>query len=161
MRLLISDNQVNPIAWEISKIEDTMPLGITYFTIKQDLFNPVVDNKELMIADYFKSNIEPENADEVEETHDIKIKFNSPAVIKVGGSYKTFSAVSETESFNSSLLNWIVDGLSDEEYSYTISPATIKLKASKNYNLIGKVFSLNLYYNGILVDSIQVEVVGL
>ena len=52
MRFLISDNKINPIAWEVSKTEDTNPVGITKVILKQDFFDPNRDNKELMIADY-------------------------------------------------------------------------------------------------------------
>ena len=45
MRFLISDNKKNPIAWEVSKREDTFPVGITKITMKQSLFNPNTDNR--------------------------------------------------------------------------------------------------------------------
>lgn len=161
MRLLISDNQIEPIAWEISKIEDTMPVGITYFTIKQDLYNPNIDNKELMIADYYKSKVEPVKDDEDDYRNDIKIKYNAQAAIKVGGSYKIFNAVSDIQDFDSSLISWKIEGISEDDYSTILSSNQIKIKSSKNYNLIGKVFTLNLLYEDHIVDSIQVEVIGL
>lgn len=95
MRFLISDNQINPIAWEVSKIEDTSPKGVTFITLKQDVFNPNRDNKELMIADYYKSNIIPDEEDVIPDSEDIKIKYSSSATIKVGGSYKIFSVLPE------------------------------------------------------------------
>lgn len=161
MRLLISDNRINPIAWEVSKIEDTMPVGITYFTIKQDLFNPNVDNKELMIADYYKSKVEPIEEEMAMIPQDIKIKYSSSAAIKVGGSYKIFTAISDTVDIDLSSVSWTIDGLTDEDYVTILSPGQIKIKSSKNYNLIGKVFTLNLYYDEKLADSLEVEVIGL
>lgn len=162
MRLLISDNKINPIAWEVSKVEDTSPLGITYITLKQDLFNPNVDNKELMIADYYKSKVPPL----IEEGNlssgiEVKIKYSSTAAIKVGGSYKIFTAISEDETFNPTLVSWSIEGLNENDYTNLQSPGQIKIKSDKNYNLIGKVFTLNLLYDGVKKDSIQVEVIGL
>ena len=43
--MLISDNQINPTAWEVSKIEDLSPRGITIVTLKQDVFNENIANK--------------------------------------------------------------------------------------------------------------------
>lgn len=161
MRLLISDNQIDPIAWEVSKIEDTIPIGITYFTIKQDLFNPNVDNRELMIADYYKSKVEPIEEEIAIVPKEVKIKYNTTAAIKVGGSYKIFTAVSSDEDYNTSFVSWVIEGLSEDDYTTLSTPGQIKIKSSKNYNLIGKVFTLKLLYEGQLADSVQVEVIGL
>lgn len=153
-RFLISDNQVNPIAWEVSKIEDTMPLGIIYVTIKQDLFNPATDNKELMIADYYKSQVQPEKPD---KKH--MIKFNAPAAVKVGGAFKTFSV---TDPLSEDSYSWIIRGLDLNQYIVDESiSGKIKIKMVKNYSLIGQAFTLDLYTNGKLSDSIQVEVASL
>ena len=87
MRFLISDNRVNPIAWEVSKREDTFPTGITKITLKQSLFNPNTDNKELMIADYYKDKVLEENP----EITKYQISYSGKSQIKAGGSYKTYS----------------------------------------------------------------------
>lgn len=161
MRLLISDNKINPIAWEVSKVEDVNPVGITYFTLKQDLFNPNIDSKELMIADYYKSKVVPLMDASTSFDTKVTIKYNSTAAIKVGGSYKIFTAVSEDENFDPSLVSWSIKGLDEKDYTTLQSSGQIKIKSDKNYNLIGKVFTLNLLYNNSIKDSIQVEVIGL
>lgn len=159
MRMLISDNQINPIAWEVSKIEDTIPKGLTQVVLKQDTFDPNRDNRELMIADYYKSNVEPEKQSEI--IPDIKITYNSSAAIKVGGSYKIFSAASKDTTFDDALISWSIDGLSKEDYSSILSSNIIKIKANRDFNLIGKVFILSLFYNEKVVDQIPVEVISL
>ena len=159
MRMLISKNQINPIAWEVSKIEDISPVGIIKVVFKQDTFDPHRDNKELMIADYYKSNIEPEKQPEI--IPDIKIKYNASAAIKVGGSYKIFSAVSDDAALDDALISWSIDGLSKEDYSSILSSNTIKIKANRDFTLIGKVFALTLSYDGKVVDQISVEVISL
>lgn len=159
MRMLISDNQINPIAWEVSKIEDTIPKGLTQVVLKQDTFDPNRDNRELMIADYYKSNIEPEKQPEI--IPDIKITYNSSAAIKVGGSYKIFSAVSKDTTLDNALISWSIDGLSKEDYSSILSSNSIKIKANRDFTLIGKVFILSLFYNEKVVDQIPVEVISL
>lgn len=161
MRLLISDNKINPIAWEIAKVEDISPKGITFFTLKQDLFNPNVDNKELMIADYYKSKVVPSEDIEVIQNTEVKIKYSATAAIKVGGSYKIFTADSREDNFDPSFVSWSIEGLSEKDYEIIQNPGQIKIKSKKDYNLIGKVFTLNLLYEGSLKDSVQVEVIGL
>lgn len=160
MRFLISDNQINPIAWEVSKREDTFPVGVTYITFKQDLFNPHRDNKELMIADYYNNpsiDITPDNKPDKEYS----IKCSSPICIKVGGSYKIFSV---QECSNNDVFSWAVNGLDPDQYSSIFNEdnsAVFKLKASKDYSLVGKTFYLELYYKEKLVDKINVKVVSI
>lgn len=165
MRFLISDNKINPIAWEVSKTEDTNPVGITKVILKQDFFDPNRDNKELMIADYYKSNIEPEQEETMPLKKKVKIKYSASPVIKVGGSYKAFAAVScdeQDETVDEKLISWKVNGLIEgDEYFSILSLNTIKIKAAKNYNLIGKVFTVTLFYDGVEADTIEVEVVSL
>ncbi len=160
MRMLISDNQINPIAWEVSKVEDLQPQGVTYVTFKQDTFNPSKDNKELMLADYYSSSIMPVPIPDEKEEPKLKIKFSNSATVKVGGAYKIFTAISDDE-FSSDDILWQIENLDESEYSSILSNKSIKIKISKNYKLIGKVFNLLLLYKGTKVDEVQVEVVSL
>ena len=97
MRFLISDNQINPIAWEVSKIEDLNPQGVIKITMKQDLYDPKKDNNELMIADYWKNYLTKDDP-KVEETKQDKyeITYSTTPSIKVGGGYKIFSLTPHT-----------------------------------------------------------------
>lgn len=163
-RFLISDNQINPIAWRVTKIEDLQPEGIIYITLAQDLFDAGRDNKELMIADFYASNIQPSlpqtPPDPIPE---YKIKYSLTPIVKVGGSYKTFSISPELSELDSTV-EWKVIGLGEEDYTSIFeeaNPEKFKIKMSKNYELIEKVFTLELHINGVLMDSIEVEVTGL
>lgn len=158
--MLISDNQINPTAWEVSKIEDLSPRGITIVTLKQDVFNENIDNKELMIADYYKSNITPEDQDDIATHQHMTIKYSMAPTVKVGGSYKTFSVESEY-GIDKDAITWTIEGLDDEDYSSIMQNDYCKIKISKNYDLIGKVFKLNLFYRQVLKDTVQIEVIGL
>ena len=42
-----------PLAYKVSKIEDTATIGITRFTMTQEMYDPVKDNAELMIGNYY------------------------------------------------------------------------------------------------------------
>lgn len=151
MRFLISDNQEHPIAWEVSKIEDTFPPGIIFITLKQDLFNPKTDNKELMIADYYKSSILPS------EEKETSITYNGKAELKVGGGYKIFSVEGIDDSFE-----WDISGIPEDKYEYITEGNEIKIKVVNDYNLIGSVITLSLLSEGEQVlSSIEIGVVSL
>lgn len=154
-RLLISDNKINPIAWKVSKIEDTFPSGIIIFTLSQDAYDPNRDNKELMIADYYKSNIIPEDNITKPSVH---ISYNGDPAIKVGGTFKTFTVN------GISFCDWAITGLSSTDYISEIPSSqlnAIKIKMNKDYSLIGRTFTLEASTGGTLIDSIEVEVVSL
>ena len=160
MRFLISDNQINPIAWEVSKIEDLNPQGVIKITMKQDLYDPKKDNNELMIADYWKNYLTKDDP-KVEETKQDKyeIIYSTTPSIKVGGGYKIFSL---TPPENDTVWK-IVDF---DESNYTVitdedNPSKIKIKVNKDYSLIGKTFYLEAYTENKLVDRIHVEVISL
>lgn len=42
--IVISNNPYRRVTWEISKVEDTSPIGVTKITLKQELENDKVDN---------------------------------------------------------------------------------------------------------------------
>ena len=151
IRFLISDNKISPIAWEVSKREDTFPVGITKVTLKQVLFNPNTDNKELMIADYYKDKV----LDEKPETEKYQISYSGKPQIKAGGSYKTYSIP------NIDFCNWKIDNLPEDKYEAIVpyNSNQIKIKIVKDYNLIGTVFQLSAYSQGNLLDSIDIEVI--
>lgn len=156
-RLLISDNQINPIAWEVSKIEDITVKGITYFTLKQDLYDPNRDSRELMIADYYSSAVTKNTTEE--NTNDVKIIYSQSATVKVGGSYKKFEATDMEGSWS-----WNVIGLDGVNYEVVNDPDAsyqFKIKIPQDYSLIGKVFTLEAYQNGIFKASQEVEVISL
>lgn len=154
MRLLISDNQTNPIAWEVSKREDTFPVGLTKITLKQALFNPNTDNRKLMIADYYKSKVLDENPNN--ETK-YQISYAGKPQVKVGGYYKTYHIPDIDHC------SWKIEGINSDKYEI-ISPFNsnqIKIKVAKDYNLVGTVFQLSAYSNEKLLDKIDVEVISI
>lgn len=150
-RFLISDNQINPIAWEVSKREDTFPIGITVITLKQVLFNPNWDSREFMIAGYYKYKF-PQPEKPVTKK---SITYSGAATVNVGGTYKTFQ-VKGVES-----CSWKIIGIDASKYQVLTEANQIKIKMVVDYNLIGAVFKLEAYEGDLILDSISVEVVSL
>lgn len=85
VRFMITDNPLHPKTYEISKVEDTFPLGLLKLTLVQDHYNShtdvctVLDNDENtpielkdgkvhMICNYYKSGLPPIVNEEKEES---------------------------------------------------------------------------------------------
>ena len=89
------DEGFEPIAWRISKVESTAPLGIQRITLYQDAYNQNTDYIErdasgkviAMWADYYASRVEPKPNEISPEKVTSEIQFNGlKREIKVGGS---------------------------------------------------------------------------
>ena len=150
-RFMITDpRRTIPLVWTVSKIEDSTPIGITELKFTQETYNPTLDNKELMICNYYDSPIEPEVSDIEEElkgTATITYSGTKPT-IKVGGSYKTFTPTFSDETI--AVSRWTISdengdiGGDTENYTIEYDGDKLKLKVALNYNLIGKVLIVQL-----------------
>lgn len=164
-RFLISDPKRHPcIVYQTSKIEDTQPLGLTKFKLTQETFNPATDNAELMLADYWASNVEPiipDSSTELQQTATITYSGTKPT-IKVGGSWKTFTAVFKDET--TTVSKWTIsdeNGDISGNTNYTIEYVgnQMKLKVAQNYNLIGTVLIIQAICSDGTVAEVEIEVI--
>ena len=165
-RFIISDpKRYPPLVYQVSKIEDTQPIGLTTFKFTQETFNPSADSEELMICDYYSSSIEPTEPDieeTLESTATITYSGTKPT-IKVGGSYKTFTPAFKDES--TTVSKWTVsdengDISGDTNYTIEYVGNQMKLKVAQNYNLIGTVLIVQVIGSDNSTAEIQIEVVG-
>ena len=153
-----------PLVWTVSKIEDSTPFGLTEFKFTQETYNPNLDNKELMICNYYDSSIEPEVPNIEEElrgTATITYSGVKPT-IKVGGSFKTFTPAFSDETVT--VDRWTIsdengDISSNENYTIECDGDKLKLKVVLNYNLIGKVLIVQLIGSDGSMAQLSVEVV--
>ena len=166
-RFLISDEgRVPPLAYSVSNIIDSRPLGITKFTVSQSTYDATHDNAELMLASYYDGAVEPEDSDyEVEILSTAMITYNgTQPTVKVGGSFKVFTASFSDE--NVVVDKWLVsdengDILADTS-NYTIEylDKQMKLKVAPNYELIGKVLIVQVIGSDNSTAEVRVEVIG-
>lgn len=166
-RFIISDpRRKPPLVWQVSKIEDTQPEGLTKFKFTQENFDPIHDSEELMLANYYDSPIEPEAPDPVTDLHHpVAITYSgTQPTIKVGGSGKTF-----TPSFkdrNATVQEWAISdengAITADMQDYTIEydGNKLKLKVARNYELIGKVLIIQVFGTDGSTGEIKVEVIG-
>lgn len=164
-RFLISDEgRMPPLAYGVSTVIDTMPVGVTKFVISQETFDASHDNPELMLADYYNNNIEPEDNDpEVEIFGAATITYNGiNPTVKVGGSFKVFTASFSDE--NVAVDKWLISDengdISADTNNYTIEylDKQMKLKVAPNYDLIGKVIIVQVIGTDNSVAEVRVEV---
>jgi hypothetical protein len=165
-RFMITDpRRTIPLVWTVSKVEDSTPIGITEFKFTQETYNPVLDNKELMICNYYDSPIEPEIPDietELKSTATITYSGTKPT-IKVGGSAKIFTPAFSDETIV--VDKWTVSDengdISTDTENYTIEHDgdKLKLKVALNYNLIGKVLIVQLIGSDGSTAEVSVEVI--
>lgn len=121
-RIVLSTLIEKPLVWQVSKIENTKPIGIIKITLDQDTWNPHTDYVNIetkeMFADYYDSNIKPINSEEsISISSSIYGKITaSTSTIKVGGSYKTL-----TLNLYDSNNNEITDNYSDDKFEWSCS----------------------------------------
>ena len=153
-----------PLVWTVSKIEDSTPIGITELKFTQETYNPTLDNKELMICNYYDSSIEPEIPnieEELKGTATITYSGTRPT-IKVGGSYKIFTPAFSDESVT--VTKWTIsnengDISGDTNYTIEYDGDKLKLKVGLNYNLIGTVLIVQLMGSDGSIAEQSVEVI--
>ena len=164
-RFLISDvGRVPALCYEVSKIADTSPIGLTKFSLTQTTFNDQTDNVDLMIADYWKNHIEPIELDieqELSGTAAISYSGTKPT-IKVGGSAKTFTPIFSIEG--TTVSQWLVsdeNGNISNDANYTIERdgELLKIKVGLNYNLIGTVLIVQCIGSDGSTAELSVEVI--
>lgn len=120
--------------------------GFININVKQDLYNPQVDNAELMICDY----IEPGTEREIETTGEANIFFKGSPTVKVGGSIKWFTGSGNGQ--------WIVNSDFDPEIKFDDDRIGVLVK--EDYTLVGKVIELIYDVNGDTDKAVlEVEVV--
>ena len=165
-RLLISDEgRMPPLCYCIGDIIDTRPIGLTKFVLSQSTYDSVHDNAELMLANYYDNNVEPEDSNlDAEIISAATISYNgAQPTVKVGGSYKVFTASFSDE--NVTVDKWLVSDengdISGNTIDYTIEylDKQMKLKVAPNYELITKVLIIQVIGTDGSTAEVRVEVV--
>ena len=166
-KFLKSDNgRYPPIAYKVSKIEDTATVGITKFTMTQEQFDPARDNAELMIGNYYESVVNPEilEVEEIPTFSDFEITYSGKPTVRAGGGYKKFVFKERIDGKlvdATSDVEWNVDfGEYQDKLEYCANGNIMKVKCTNDYSLIGQTFTI-IAVNKHSSKSIVCEVIGL
>ena len=148
-RLLVSnEGRYPPIAWKISKVQQSVVNDTVRFTMTQEQYNAATDDAELMIADYKKSYVEPELL-ELEETptvSDLEITYSGKPAVRAGGGYKKLTLKTRVDGKLvdvSGDVEWSVDFSGNEDkLECSVQDNIFKVKCTNDYLLIGKTFTV-------------------
>ena len=162
-RLVLSALIKKPHVWQISKVENTKPLGIIKITLDQDSWDEHTDYVNLetgeMYADYYDSDIAPTDPTEPIPTPSSNYGTitASTSTIKIGGSYKTLTATvfdesgtDITDSYSDAVFNWIcsIDNVDSTELDTVVTwldGTTFnkkKIKFSNNRSYLEKILEV-------------------
>ena len=182
-RMIISAKVKNPLAWKVTKLENTKPLGIIQLTFSQSEFDQHNDYIEKdsdsniigMWADYYTSEIEPSDPEIPEFKPSIHCEITtSTKSLKVGGSYKLLTAkiydssnVEQTASYLNGTFTWQCY-LDDEDYTDKViwlsqkDSNKIKIKFPDERSCLGKVLDVKCTFSideSSLVATLPLELV--
>ena len=144
-----SPGRYPPLAWKVSKIEDTATEGISKITMTQEMFNPAIDNAELMIGNYYESAVEPEifETEEIPTVSDLEITYSGKPAVRAGGGFKKFSLKSRIDGKLvdcTEEVSWSIDFPDGdlEQLETSVEGNVFRVKCKNDYSLIGKTFTI-------------------
>lgn len=183
VRFMITNNDIDPKVYSVSKIIELAPKGILKLTLKQDDFNPKRDNVELKICDYYNDTGNDNISDE-SSTQDV-FKTSTINWIFLNEDGKLDESAQGTEmltrgvisyfkvefSDNNIVPKWSIsinnDELTDDEKDYYIGLIKVEkptdnilsVKPAKAGSLVGMEFTLSVSdSNGEYYSSIPIGV---
>lgn len=186
-RMIISAKIPHPLTWQISKIENTKPIGIAKITLKQAPFNDDTDKIEYdedgnitdMWADYYSTNmIEPVDSDEdIPDTQYVGCYITcSSETIKIGGSYRTFTAhyynadkIDVSDVYKEFTHDWrfFIEDSNGERIDEIVTVQydendnnVIKVKFPNDRKYLNKHLFIDLYTNAYIYGSGNVMIIG-
>ena len=166
-RFMITDpRRPIPLVWAVSKVEDSTPLGLITLKFTQETYSPTLDNKELMLCNYYDTLIEPEVVNvQLQPIGTAEITYNGTApTVKVGGSYKIFTPIFSNET--AVVDRWMISDengdISTDTNNYKIEydGQKLKLKVSANYYLIDKTLIVQVIGTDGSTAEAKVQVIG-
>ena len=187
VRFMITDNPIHPKTYEVSKVEDTFPLGLLKVTLVQDHYNShtdicgvlnesdapseLLDGKVHMICNYYKSGLPP--IIDKDQTQDISIsQWRLSSIgekLYINGNEQVIYALSneETDDFDN---NWNI-ALDGETYTFEDLSGYIEcVKDEVNHSLAVRAINKDLAgyilrisigsRTGLYYDFVEMEVVN-
>lgn len=179
-RFFLSNNDLEPKIYQVTKVLDINPQGIIKLSIKQDELNEKRDNIQLRVCDYYTDegdiviNIPnvPSIADKTSSIKWMSVDENGELIngiettLNIGKTYYF-----EVEFSNNNIdPQWVIEPIgsyTNDEKEYYIGlmkmtkfdSSTLALKPAKASSLKGKKFTLSVCdSNGEYASSIEVEV---
>lgn len=138
-----------PLAYKVSKVEDTATIGITKFTMTQEMYDPARDNAELLIGNYYENKVEPEifETEEIPTVSDLEITYSGKPAVRAGGGFKKFVIKSRIDGKlidYTEEVSWSIDFPDGdlEQLETSVEGNVFRVKCKNDYSLIGKTFTI-------------------
>lgn len=151
MRFFLDRNKVEPTVYKLTQNDTTAmnyDKGILHLTVTEDQYNPDTDNIDEWLCDYVKPSVQS----------DIEIEYMGNPNVRIGGSYKIFTAVSLNP------VTWDIIAENDIKNQLTIATVPTenkcKIKCNLEESLIGKSFTLQCTDSNGNIASVLIEIVG-
>jgi hypothetical protein len=185
-RVIMSAKIPKPLCWQITKCENTKPIGVLKATLDQDVFNEHTDyierdsdgNIVAMYADYYTtdSSLTPTNPSDstLPTTTNYSKITSSTSTIKIAGSYKTLTAkiydnfdTEITDNYSSANFKWTCS-VGDEDLTDTVTWLSnvnynqIKIKFTDDRNYLGKTLDIKCVItngNEVIETTAQFELI--
>lgn len=157
--------RVPPLAYKVSKIEDTAIQGITKFTMTQEMFDPDKDNAELMIANYHNTKVTPIVPEiEIDKIPSVlTIAHSGAPTVKTGGGYKKLTLQHSVDGELKAVtgaVEWKTDR--EDKIELVRDGATCKVKVKGDFDplIIGQKFTVTAVWEN-SSKTITMEVIGI
>lgn len=156
MRFMLSDNPIHPLVYKVSKIEDLFPMGIYKVTLKQDHYDPEVDNAEEKICGY-NVNLKLTPHKEINRKVHLEVDGVRPE-LHIGGSKRIISVVSDDELAVEWSFSCAGEAVTDK-FTIEVTANTAEISVEKDYSLIGKILTVYADNETLGIhESIELEV---
>ena len=180
-RFMLTNNVLEPKVYQVTKVIETAPQGLIKLSLKQDEYNSIRDNVDLLICDYYINSGESTMPDPEPENVFIDETLGTIKYMRINENYEleyadfsgkvhigAFSYFKADVSNPHANMRWHITylGNEDEKEYYEgllkideINHTTLSLKPGKAKSLIGKKFTLSVFdENDELYSSIDLEV---
>lgn len=156
-RFLIDKNIVNPTAYRLTQMDTTSysygEKGIIQLTVVEDQYSPTYDNKELMIANFYKGS-NGQNSIE-NNNYSVNIAAADGDVRIVCGDTKRFIITVKKGEEKIPDLKLNIEILQDEPIAHLseVKEREFTIALSDNISYIGKEFVLHVYNSDYRIES--------
>lgn len=160
MRFMLSDNPIHPLVYKVTKIEDVFPLGTYKVTLKQDHYDPSVDDAQEKLCGY-NVDLTLKPSEDIDNTIRLQVDGAKPE-LHIGGSKRNIALITE----NPVKIKWAyyLDGVPFDESTLLLfnieeSENSVNISAKKDYSLIGSIVRIRAFNGKNLIDEfVELEV---